>query len=342
MREGAIEETAIPRNPLDVLAQQIVAICAEEEIAVDELHALVRGAYPFADLSREQLENVLDMLAGRYPSDEFAELRPRIVWDRTAGVIRGRHGRAPARGHERRHDPRPRPLRRVPGRRRRARRRARRGDGLRGARGPDLHARRLDLADRGDHPRPRARLAGARRPRRGAVLEGRGRRAAVRARAEDRRARRASSSRPAGRARATRLREDYHLDELAAQNLLAFLRDQQRHGRSADRPHGRRGAVPRRDRRLAGLRPDAVRRPRPRAVGDGARRPGSATRSALEVQSLWSDDGIALRFPDADAPPSARRAARRAGGARGPRRPGGRRDGAVRRALPRERRRGRC
>src|SRR5207249_4188304 len=84
MLEGAIEETVIPRNPLDVLAQQIVAVAAEEEISVDELHELVRGAYPFADLSRTQLENVLDMLAGRYPSDEFAELRPRIVWDRTA------------------------------------------------------------------------------------------------------------------------------------------------------------------------------------------------------------------------------------------------------------------
>src|SRR6266702_3302448 len=92
MRAGEIEETQIPRNPLDVLAQQIVAISSEEEIAVDELHELVRGAYPFADLSRTQLENVLDMLAGRYPSDEFAELRPRIVWDRTAGVIRGRSG----------------------------------------------------------------------------------------------------------------------------------------------------------------------------------------------------------------------------------------------------------
>src|ERR671929_104893 len=92
MREGAIEETVIPRNPLDVLAQQIVAICAEDEIAVDELPELVRGAYPFADLSRAQLENVLDMLAGRYPSDEFAELRPRVVWDRTAGVVRGRAG----------------------------------------------------------------------------------------------------------------------------------------------------------------------------------------------------------------------------------------------------------
>src|SRR3954468_15536172 len=92
MREGAIEETQIPRNPLDVLAQQIVAICAEEEIEVAELHELVRRAYPFADLSRAQLENVLDMLAGRYPSDEFAELRPRIIWDRTAGVLRSRPG----------------------------------------------------------------------------------------------------------------------------------------------------------------------------------------------------------------------------------------------------------
>src|ERR671933_51331 len=92
MREGAIEETQIPRNPLDVLAQQVVAICSDEEIEVDELHRLVRGAWPFHDLSRQQLENVLDMLAGRYPSDEFAELRPRIVWDRTAGVVRARDG----------------------------------------------------------------------------------------------------------------------------------------------------------------------------------------------------------------------------------------------------------
>ncbi|HET7573054.1 MAG TPA: DEAD/DEAH box helicase [Gaiellaceae bacterium] len=92
MKQGLIEETQIPRNPLDVLAQQIVAICADDEIEVAELHRLVTRAYPFADLSRAQLENVLDMLAGRYPSDEFAELRPRIVWDRTAGVIRGRPG----------------------------------------------------------------------------------------------------------------------------------------------------------------------------------------------------------------------------------------------------------
>src|SRR4051812_44848936 len=92
MRDGEIEETKIPRNPLDVLAQQVAAIVADEELSVDELHELVRRAYPFSDLSRVQLENVLDMLAGRYPSDEFAELRPRIVWDRSAGVVRGREG----------------------------------------------------------------------------------------------------------------------------------------------------------------------------------------------------------------------------------------------------------
>src|SRR4051812_20679564 len=92
MRAGAIEETRIPRNPLDVLAQQIVAITADEEISVDELHELVRRAYPFRELSRKQLENVLDMLAGRYPSEEFAELRPRIVWDRVRGLVRGREG----------------------------------------------------------------------------------------------------------------------------------------------------------------------------------------------------------------------------------------------------------
>src|SRR5437763_387185 len=92
MREGAIEETVIPRNPLDVLAQQIVAIVADDEIAVDDLHLLVKRAYPFSDLSRLQLDNVLDMLAGRYPSDEFAELRPRIVWDRANDTLRARAG----------------------------------------------------------------------------------------------------------------------------------------------------------------------------------------------------------------------------------------------------------
>ncbi len=93
MREGLIEETVIPRNPLDVLAQQIVAMsAADEEWSVPALHELVRHAYPYSDLSRELLDNVLDMLDGRYPSEEFGELRPRIVWDRVADTIRARKG----------------------------------------------------------------------------------------------------------------------------------------------------------------------------------------------------------------------------------------------------------
>ena len=92
MLEGEIEETVVPQNPLDVLSQQIVAICCDEELTVEELHELVRRAWNFRELPRQLLENVLDMLAGRYPSEEFAELRPRIVWDRVGGVVRARDG----------------------------------------------------------------------------------------------------------------------------------------------------------------------------------------------------------------------------------------------------------
>ncbi|MGH9164738.1 MAG: DEAD/DEAH box helicase, partial [Acidimicrobiales bacterium] len=92
MRAGLIEETRVPRNPLDVVAQQIVAMVAGETLTVDDVAAVVAGAYPFAELSREALEGVLDMLAGRYPSDEFAELRPRILWDRVAGTVSARPG----------------------------------------------------------------------------------------------------------------------------------------------------------------------------------------------------------------------------------------------------------
>jgi ATP-dependent helicase Lhr and Lhr-like helicase len=98
MREGRIEQTVVPRNALDVLAQQIVAIAAcpprdsEETITVDDLFALVTRTYSYSELSRDLLENVLDMLDGRYPSSEFGELRPRIVWDRIAGTIRPRKG----------------------------------------------------------------------------------------------------------------------------------------------------------------------------------------------------------------------------------------------------------
>ncbi len=92
MRDGRIEEMRYPRNPLDVLAQQIVAMVSMDDWPVDELEALLRRAAPFATLTRSVLEATLDMLAGRYPSDEFGELRPRLVWDRVAGVLRQRPG----------------------------------------------------------------------------------------------------------------------------------------------------------------------------------------------------------------------------------------------------------
>ncbi|HEY3902355.1 MAG TPA: DEAD/DEAH box helicase [Streptosporangiaceae bacterium] len=92
MRAGQIEELRMPRNPLDVLAQQIVAMTAMDDWTVDEAQALVRRAAPFAGLTRPVFEAVLDMLAGRYPSEEFAGLRPRVVWDRTTGTLRGRPG----------------------------------------------------------------------------------------------------------------------------------------------------------------------------------------------------------------------------------------------------------
>ena len=92
MVEGNVEETFYPRNPLDVLAQQIVAIAAMEEIDVEDLYRLVRRAASFAELPRASFEGVLDMLSGRYPSDEFAELKPRVTWDRTKGRLRAREG----------------------------------------------------------------------------------------------------------------------------------------------------------------------------------------------------------------------------------------------------------
>ena len=92
MQVGAIESLAVIANPLDIAAQQIVAICAMDPITVDDLLELLRRSAPFAALGRGALESVLDMLSGRYPSEQFAELRPRLTWDRTTGLLTGRPG----------------------------------------------------------------------------------------------------------------------------------------------------------------------------------------------------------------------------------------------------------
>jgi ATP-dependent Lhr-like helicase len=92
MREGDVEPIRYPRNPLDVLAQQIVAMAALGALEVDEVFRTVRRAAPFAELSRRAFDGVLDMLSGRYASDDFAELKPRLTWDRARGTLRAREG----------------------------------------------------------------------------------------------------------------------------------------------------------------------------------------------------------------------------------------------------------
>jgi ATP-dependent Lhr-like helicase len=302
MLDGAIEETKIPRNPLDVLAQQIVAICADEEISVEELHALVRGAYPFADLSRIQLENVLDMLDGRYPSDEFAELRARVVWDRTCGLVRGRQG---------------------------ARRLAVTNAGTI----PDRGLFGVHLVDGGgrvgeldeemvyEARAGQTFLLGASTWRieeitRDRVLvspapgvpgavpfwkgEGVGRPyelgEAIGA------ASRELVALPEAKALA-KLRDEHSLDERAARNLLTFLGEQQ--AATGAVPSDRTVVVERfrdeiGDWRLCILTPFGGRVHAPWALALGARLRESL---GLEAQAIWSDDGIAIHLPDADAPP---------------------------------------
>ena len=302
MREGEIEETRIPRNPLDVLAQQIVAISADAEITVDDLHQLVLRAYPFRDLSRQQLENVLDMLAGRYPSDEFAELRPRIVWDRTAGVIRARDG---------------------------ARRLAVTNAGTipdRGLFGVFLVDGGSRVGELDEEMVYEARagqtfLLGASTWRieeitRDRVLvspapglpgavpfwkgEGVGRPYELGQKIGA--ASRELSALTDERA-ATRLRGEFHLDERAANNLLTFLREQER--ATGVVPSDRTIVIERfrdeiGDWRVCILSPFGSRVHAPWAMAIAAR---LREAHGIEAQSIWSDDGIALHFPESDAPP---------------------------------------
>ncbi len=265
-------------------------------VSVDELYALVTSTHSYAELSRELLENVLDMLDGRYPSQGVRRaarahrLGPRRRHDPRA------QGRAPARGRQRRHDPRPRPLRGHAARRA-SRRRARRGDGLRGAPRPGVPARRLHLADRGDRPRPRDRHARARRTRRGAVLEGRLASGARRSWAK--RSARSRAGRSSRRPR--RCERDYDLDPRAARNLLDYLREQQAATRVL--PSERTIVVERfrdeiGDWRLCILSPYGGRVHSAWALALTAR---IRERFELEADAISSDDGIVLHLPDLDA-----------------------------------------
>jgi ATP-dependent Lhr-like helicase len=302
MREGLIEETQIPRNPLDVLGQQIVAVCAEEEIAVDELFELVKRAYPFRDLSRQQLENVLDMLAGRYPSEEFSELRPRITWDRVRGVVRGREGARrlavtnagtiPDRGlfgvhlvngggrvgeldEEMVYE-------------------ARAGQTfLLGAstwRIEEITRDRVLVSPAPGIPGtvPFWKGEGVGRPYELGDAIGKAARELVAL--DDERAR-------------ARLRGEHALDERAAENLLVYLREQE--AATGALPSDRTIVVERfrdeiGDWRLCVLTPFGGRVHAPWSLALAARLRESL---GLEVNAIWSDDGIALHLPDAESPP---------------------------------------
>ena len=92
MLSGAIEEIRIPQNPLDILAQQTIAAASIDDLDVDDWYSLVRRSAPYADLARAVYDATLDLISGRFPSDEFAELRPRVTWDRAVGTLTGRRG----------------------------------------------------------------------------------------------------------------------------------------------------------------------------------------------------------------------------------------------------------
>ena len=271
------------------------------------------GRANFAELSDEVLASVLDLLSGRYPSEEFAELRPRIVWDRVEGIVRGRAGAAAAGRHQRRHHPRPRPVRRVPPRRHPGRR-ARRGDGLREPAGRDVPARRVHLAHRGHHLRAgRSSRPAPGQPGKMPFWHGDGPGPAARAGPGGRRVRaRASARCRAGRGARPGSARRHGLDERGGPQPA------RRTSTSRPRPPARvpddRTIVVERfrdeigDWRVCVLSPFGAQVHAPWAMALQAR---LAERWGIEVELMWSDDGIVIRLPEAIDELPARRAAHR-------------------------------
>ena len=321
MHDGAIESTVMPRNPLDVLAQQLVAMTVMDRWTVTDLFDTVTRAAPFESLSREALEGVLAMLAGAYPSDEFAELKARVVWDRMTDVVEGRRdarvvavtsgGTIPDRG-----------LFGVflageagtPGRRvgeldeemvyeLRA---GMHGDvivlGASSWRVLEITANRVIVRPEPGVPGKIPFWAGdaVGRP----IELGRAIGAFVRE-VEGDLARGAK-----GRARASaRLRASHDLDELATGNLLAYLEEEREVAGTL--PTDRRIVVERfrdelGDWRLVILTPFGGRIHAPWTLAIEQR---LRERLGIEVQSIWSDDGIAIRLPEGEGDGVARFAA---------------------------------
>ena len=298
MRDGLIEETRYPRNPLDVLAQQLVAMCAVDEWHVDELRSVVRQVANFADLTDDVFAAVLDLLAGRYPSDDFAELRPRLVWDRKTGVVRAREGAGRLAITN---------AGTIPDR------------GLYGVFLPDgtrvgeldeemvYESRRGEVFVLGasswrieDITRDRV-VVPPHRASRGRCRSGRATSPAGRSSWGRARARSRASSRPVAEPiRSGGLRDDVGLDELAAENLVKYV-DDQREATGAV-PDDRTIVVERfrdelGDWRVCILSPFGQRVHAPWGLAIEAR---LAERVGPGAQVLWSDDGIVIRLPEAE------------------------------------------
>ncbi len=302
MYRKRVEATRIPRNPLDVLAQQLVATVADSTWAVDDLFAMVRRAAPYEELGRGPFEAVLDMLAGRYPSDLFAELRPRVVWDRVAQTVTGRAGARmlavtnpgtiPDRGLYGVHLPD-------------------------GGRVGELDEEMVYESRPGDsfilgsstwkiveitHDRvevvPAPGEPGATMPFWHGDMMGR---PLETGRALGAFVREIGSLEPAEAM--TKLQEDYRLNDLAAKNLIAYLAEER--AATGVLPTDRTIVVQRfrdeiGDWRLVLLSPFGARAHAPWAM---ALTQMLRTRFDFDVDVIWADDGIAFRFPDADAAP---------------------------------------
>jgi ATP-dependent Lhr-like helicase len=304
MHEGRVEATRYPRNPLDVLAQQIVAMVASEDWRDGALFDLVRRAAPFESLSRSVFDGVLDMLSGRYPSDEFAELRPRVTWNRATGALSSRSGAKrlaianagtiPDRGlygvflvGTGRHNVRVGELdeemvfeSRV-------------GEvfvlGASSWRIEEITHDRVLVTPAPGQP---GKMPFWRGDRGGRPLElgleiGRLTQSLLR------------SPAPAAIARLSR---DHDLDVTAAENLINYIRDQAAHGAVPDaetivieRIRDELG-----DWRVCLLSPRGGRVHAPWCMAVAAR---IQREIGVDVETLWSDDGFVVRFPDVEAPP---------------------------------------
>jgi ATP-dependent Lhr-like helicase len=322
MHEGLVESTRFLRNPLDVLAQQIVAIVAQPpalarlaerkkqptapaEIGVDEVFRLVRGAAPFSGLTRTAFTGVLDLLAGRYPSDEFADLRPRITWDRVRDTLAPREGAKmlailnggtiPDRGLY--------------------------GVFLSGAEGKPVRVGELDEEMVFESRTGDTFILGASTWRIDEITHDRvlvspapGQPGKMPFWHGDNAGRPLEFGRRIGQlvrelramprnAAISRLTREHDLDTLAAENLIRFLADQEIATTAV--PDDRTIVIERTrdemgDWRVCVLTPfgSRIHAPWAMAITGRIRASGGA-----DVEAMWGDDGFVLRFPDSEAPP---------------------------------------